>query len=75
MIITKTRKWGSSLGIVIPKEAVVELKLKEDQDVIIDIKPKDSPLKELFGALNELKIKKPTKNLLNELRGKESKYI
>ena len=72
MIISKTRKWGSSLGVIIPKNVVKELKLKEDQDVVIDIRPKENPLKELFGSV---KLSKPTEQLLREIRGKESKYI
>ena len=68
----KTRKWGSSLGIVIPKKVAKELKIRENQDVIVDIKPKDNPLKELFGSV---KLSKPTEQLLKEIRGKESKYI
>ena len=72
MLISKTRKWGSSLGVIIPKEAVKRLKLRENQEVIIDIKPKDNPLMELFGSV---KLSKPTEQLLKEIRGKESKYI
>ncbi|MBI2653830.1 AbrB/MazE/SpoVT family DNA-binding domain-containing protein [Candidatus Woesearchaeota archaeon] len=72
MIISKTRKWGSSLGVIIPKQVVKELKLREDQDVFIDVKPKDNPLKELFGSV---KLSKPTEQILKEIRGKESKYI
>ncbi len=72
MIISKTRKWGSSLGVIIPKEVVKGLKLKENQDVVIDIKPKENPLKELFGSV---KLSKPTEQILKEIRGKESKYI
>ena len=72
MIIMKTRKWGSSLGIVIPKKVAQELKIRENQDVIVDIKPKDNPLRELFGSA---KLSKPTEQLLKEIRGKESKYI
>ena len=72
MIISKTRKWGSSLGIVIPKEVVKELKIRENQEVMVDIKPKDNPLKELFGSA---KLSKPTEQLLKEIRGKESKYF
>ena len=68
----KTRKWGSSLGIIIPKKVAQELKIRENQDVIVDIKPKDNPLKELFGSV---KLSKPTEQLLREIRGKESKYI
>ena len=72
MIISKTRKWGSSIGIVIPKKVAEELKIRENQEVIVDIKPKDNPLKELFGSV---KLSKPTEQLLKEIRGKESKYI
>lgn len=72
MMLSKTRRWGSSLGVVIPKEVVRELKLRENQDVFIDVKPKDNPLKELFGSA---KLSKPTEHLLREIRGKESKYI
>ena len=71
-MIMKTRKWGSSLGIVIPKKVAKELKIRENQDVIVDIKPKDNPLKEFFGSV---KLSKPTEQLLKEIRGKESKYI
>ena len=72
MIISKTRKWGSSLGIVIPKKITEELNLKENQEVFIDIKPKDNPLKELFGSG---KFSRPTDQILKEIRGKESKFI
>ena len=72
MMILKARKWGNSLGIVIPKNVVKELKLKDKQDVLAEIMPKESPLKELFGSV---KLSKPTEQLLKEIRGKESKYI
>ena len=72
MIILKTRKWGSSIGMVIPKKVAKELKIRENQDVIVDIKPKENPLKELFGSV---KLSKPTEQILKEIRGKESKYI
>ena len=72
MIILKTRKWGSSIGMVIPKKVAKELKIRENQDVIVDIKPKENPLKELFGSA---RLSKPTEQILKEIRGKESKYI
>ncbi|MBI2660335.1 AbrB/MazE/SpoVT family DNA-binding domain-containing protein [Candidatus Woesearchaeota archaeon] len=72
MIILKTRKWGSSIGMVIPNKVVKELKIRENQDVIVDIKPKENPLKELFGSG---KFSKPTEQILKEIRGKESKFI
>jgi len=72
MIISKARKWGNSLGIILPKNIVKELKIKENQELVIDVKPKENPLKELFGSV---KLSKPTEQLLKEVRGKESKYI
>lgn len=72
MIVAKTRKWGNSLGIVIPKEEAESLRLRENEEVIIEIAKKDNPLKELFGFA---KFKKPTKDLLKDIRGKESNYI
>ena len=72
MIISKTRKWGSSLGVIIPKQVVKELKLRENEEIAIEITKKDNPLKELFGSG---KFSKPTAQLLKEVRGRESKYI
>ena len=60
------------MGVIIPKDVVKELKIRENQEVFLDIKPKDNPLKELFGSA---KLSKPTEQLLKEIRGKESKYI
>ena len=74
MLITKTRRWGNSLGMRIPKDVVNEMKLRENQEIVVEIKPKDNPLKELFG-LGKGKIKKSTEQILRELRGKESKFI
>ncbi len=47
------RKWGNSMGIVIPKE--VAKKLQEGQEVNIDIITKN-PLEELYYAKKEGKI-------------------
>lgn len=56
-MITKTRLkvWGSSLGVVVPREIVKAEHLKEGDEIVIDIKKKAS-LKELFGSLKEWKI-------------------
>ena len=72
MIICKTRKWGNSIGIIIPKKAVDEFGIKEEQEVAVEIEKKENPLRELFGAL---KFKEPTRKLLRELRRNESKYV
>jgi len=67
MIICKTKKWGSSLGLIIPKKEVEKLDLKEDQDIVIDIVKKDNPLKELFGFSKSDKITKDDVTSVQEL--------
>ena len=49
MTICKTKKWGSSLGIVIPKAVVDEMHLTENQDVEVELQPKTNVLKEMWG--------------------------
>ena len=58
MIICKTRKWGNSIGIIIPNEEVNSMDLKENQTISVEITKKDSPLKELFGFGKNEKITK-----------------
>ena len=58
MILSKTRRWGSSLGVIIPNKAVKELSLRENEEVIIEIIKKENPLKELFGMGSKDRITK-----------------
>ncbi len=44
------RKWGSSLGIVLPSEVVKKEGLKENEKVLITI-VKEANLKGVFGSL------------------------
>lgn len=60
----KVRKWGSSLGIVLPKKIVEEKKLKENDEVTIEV-IKEADLSEVYGSLN---FKKTTQELKNEAR-------
>ena len=65
-IETKTKKWGSSLGIIIPKEVVEKENLKQNQNIRILavetlIKTK---VKDIFG---KLKFKRPTQEVLDEV--------
>ena len=53
--VVKAKRWGSSLGIVIPREAVVEEKIHEGDEVIIEIRKKKT-IKELFGSIRNLQI-------------------
>lgn len=47
----KTRKWGSSIGVVLPKELVDEIGIKPDETIKIDIK-KGVKVKDVFGILS-----------------------
>ena len=63
-IETKTKRWGSSLGVIIPKKIVKEERLQEDQEIRIDIlSRKKTTGADIFG---KLKFKKPTQVLLDE---------
>lgn len=72
-IEVKTKKWGNSLGIIIPSKEAESLKLKENQTIRVDIHlTTENPLKEMFGSL---KFKTPTEKILKEIRKGESKWI
>lgn len=58
MITCQTKKWGNSLGLIIPKEEALHLRLQENQQLVIDIVTVENPLKELFGFAKENKITK-----------------
>jgi len=62
---TKAKKWGNSIGIVIPQETVEALGIRQDEFVIVDIQRKENVLRELFG---NLKFKKSTEELLKGVR-------
>ena len=75
MIALKTKQWGNSIGIIIPKEVAMEKGIKAEEDVLVEIEkksPQKTVLQELFGTL---KTKKSTEQLLKESRKElESKY-
>jgi len=68
MIIGKIKKWGNSLGLLIPKKELSRMNIRENQEVIVEITKKDNPLKELFGFGKKNKITKEeflkTRNML-----------
>ncbi|MFA4953033.1 MAG: AbrB/MazE/SpoVT family DNA-binding domain-containing protein [Candidatus Pacearchaeota archaeon] len=71
-IEVKTKKWGNSIGVVIPVETADRLNLKPEETVIVEITKKENVLKELFGSL---KFKKSTEQILREVRENlESKW-
>ena len=62
----RPKKWGSSLGIVIPSEIVQEAAIKSGQEVVVFIsQAAPNPLiKKMFGTL---KLKKPTQQVMKEI--------
>ena len=60
----QTRKWGNSLGIVIPTKIIEEEKLQENQKVIVEIK-RVIDLKKLRGFI---KFKKSAQEIKDEMR-------
>ena len=58
------RKWGNSLGIVIPLNVIQRENLKENTEITLKI-VKKSPFENLFGSL---KFKRPVKNIVKELK-------
>ncbi len=72
MIVGKIRKWGNSLGVIIPKEEVEKLELEEGNEIAMEIERKGNPLRELFGFGSDDHI---TKRELQESRRElESKW-
>ena len=65
MIHCKTKRWGNSLGLLIPKEETRRMHLHENQQVVVELIGVENPLKELFGFS---KMNKITKSEFRETR-------
>ena len=59
----KVRKWGRSLGVVLPKEKVIKEGIKENETVMLLIGKRTNALKETFGTF---KFKRTTQEILDE---------
>ena len=70
VIQTKLRRWGNSIGIVIPNEFLREKNLKEGEEVVINIEKKES-IRNIFGSLKNWKIN--AQKVKDEIRKEESK--
>ena len=65
-IEAKTRKWGNSLGLIIPKSISKKLALKENENIeLFLVASKPNPLKETYGMLKNWK--KPTAQIMREM--------
>ncbi len=64
MIESKIRRWGNSYGVLIPKKEIERENLRDNEPVIVIVKRKISPAKELFGSL---KIEESTDKIMMEI--------
>ena len=62
--ISIIRKWGNSFGVLVPKELIKKENLKVNEEVVVKLEKKKD-LMQLFGFC---KFKKPTKQLMKEIR-------
>ncbi len=71
--IVTTKKWGNSIGLILPANFVKQQHIHPGEELVIEVKKKQNVLKELFGALP---FKKSTEQLLKESRKElESKWM
>ena len=64
-IKTKARKWGSSIAIILPKALVEARKIRENDEIVLEVKK--MPLAgEFFGKFPNWK--KPTQKIKDEMR-------
>jgi len=47
---TVVKKWGSSLGVVLPKELVKKEQLKPNESILIEV-VKEADIRDTFGTL------------------------
>lgn len=59
------KKWGSSLGIVLPKTIVEKEHISENDTIVIEIKKRHFA-REFFGVLSDWK--KPTDKIKEEMK-------
>ena len=70
MITTaQLKSWGSSLGVVVPRDVVKAEHLKEGDEITIEIHKKSS-IREIFGSMPNLNIN--SQKMKDEIRKKWS---
>ena len=78
-IETVLRKWGNSLGIVIPKKELVSLQLKANQKVRITLRKKPvTKVKDMLGFLEKrnIRLEKSTEEIMREIDAElDSKFF
>lgn len=73
IVESKTKKWGNSIGVIIPSDAVERLNIKPEEEIVMEITKKGNVLREMFG---KAKFKVSTEKILKEVRKElESKWM
>lgn len=63
-IKSKLRRWGNSLGIVVPQNIIEKEKAKEGDEIVILLKERRPNLRKLFGVH---KFKQPVEQIMKEI--------
>lgn len=66
MVTAKTKKWGNSLGVVIPHEVVEELGLSPETEIDFLVLKKEDDLHKLFGSVPDLNVTQKTMDEIDE---------
>ncbi len=68
--LVKAKKWGSSLGVIIPKEMVDEMGVKEEGEFVMSLRPtgRSDVLKQMFGKLKGKGERKTAQEWKDEFR-------
>ena len=64
-IEAKAKKWGNSVGIIIPAEAVARLKIHQGETLQLELRKTGSVLRDMFGSSRS---RRRTKDILKEVR-------
>jgi antitoxin component of MazEF toxin-antitoxin module len=67
IIKAKPKKWGNSLGIVIPKEVIESEHIKEGRDIEVVFMKSGNVLRETFGMMKG-RWKESTQKMKDDLR-------
>ena len=62
-----TRRWGNSIGVILPKDIVEKEHIKENMRINILISKKSNVLNETFGMLKG-RLKKSSQQMKDELK-------
>ena len=68
IIETKVKRWGNSLGIIIPSQTIERNKIKANESIkFIIVKDSKKTFDEMFGILKG-RVKKSSQEIKNDLR-------